>query len=131
MDYELWALQQESRALRDLRTQIAGIWADQAARTLNTRYLDPHEGDAREVCRTLDLQQQELARMWETLALADEQLAIAAEQSQHVAEALHDARRDLTDAARYYDRFASNHVEAQARLPLVEEFVNRANEACG
>ena len=41
MEDIVWKMQQRSRTLQDYRKDIRGLWQDEAAKTLNRRYLDP------------------------------------------------------------------------------------------
>src|SRR5688572_5389709 len=98
LDDAIWSLTQASRVLQELRRDISVVWEDEAAREINSRYLNPHETDALSI-------RDEIQEQAELLKQADQKLHGAKEfrqQADHhaktVAERSQFARQDLDNA---------------------------------
>jgi hypothetical protein len=130
LDDAIWSLTQASRVLQELRRDISVVWEDEAAREINSRYLNPHETDALSI-------RDEIREQAELLKQADQKLHAAKEfrqQADHhaktVAERSQFARQDLDNAYSSYDVFVQYNSDACAKLPAIQQLINRANSAC-
>jgi len=130
MEDALWRLTQQSRTLQDFRKDISGVWSDTVARELNSRYLNPHEEDDQEIIKAFREQNEALEQAKEKLRIASEQAKEAAELSAKVVESLEFTQQELNSAYKSYDLYIQYHAEARSHLPLVQQFINKANDAC-
>lgn len=130
LDDAIWSITQELRVLQDLRRDIRVVWEDEAAREINSRYLNPHEVDALSM-------RDELQEQAELLQQADQKLDAAKEFSRQadnlsiaVAERNQFARQDLDNAYSSYDVFLQYNADARSKLPAVQQLINKANSSC-
>ncbi|HKY43771.1 MAG TPA: hypothetical protein VJM50_11830 [Pyrinomonadaceae bacterium] len=130
LDDAIWSLTQASRVLQELRRDISVVWEDEAAREINSRYLNPHEVDALSM-------RDEIQEQVELLKQADQKLHAAKEFRQEadnhaktVVERNQFARQDLDNAYSSYDVFVQYNADARAKLPAIHQLINRANSAC-
>lgn len=131
MEDMLWAISQQSRVLQEFRQDIRGLWSDEAAREINSRYLDPHEQDNQQMLAALQ-QQAEL------LSQVDSQLQAAqsnAQQANHLAEAVVEhlklTEQDLLTTHSHYNVYAHYNAEAQGKLPQIYQLIQQADSVCG
>jgi hypothetical protein len=131
LEETLWLMSQQSRALQDLRKEVGHIWNDEAAREINSRFLNPHEQDD-------DLMRHELGEQETLLERAGRELESAKVFAQQVeecaaavAERLRFAEQDMDSAYSNYDLYINYNAEAVAKFPAVEELIRRANASCG
>ncbi|HKQ09099.1 MAG TPA: hypothetical protein VJ464_28510 [Blastocatellia bacterium] len=131
MEEALWSLAQQSRVLQDLRKDNRSVWNDEAAREINSRYLDPHEIDSQQMLAALGQQQNSLdlidAKLKE--AQADAQQADA--YARVVIDKLKFVEQDITNAFSHYDLFVKYNSDARSKFPRVYELIHHANNACG
>ena len=71
MEDLLWSMTQESRVLQELRKDIQGIWEDESARELTSRYLDPHESEDQQMLAGLNQQKDTLDKSQDKLVSAE------------------------------------------------------------
>ena len=130
MEETLWSMSQRSRMLQDLRKDIRPVWDDEAAREINSRYLNPHETDNVRMAEALNEQNEHLKAAEQHLELANGlelQIAICAAE---VAEKLRFAEQDLDGSYSNYDQFVHNNAEARSKFPVVQQLIAHANSAC-
>ena len=130
MDEVLWSMSQRSRALQDLRKDISHVWDDEAAREINSRYLNLHEQDdhrmriaMNEQCELLEQGQEQLEATKDLALQVDEGSAV-------VTEKLRFAEQDLNNSYSNFDLYVHYNSEACSRFPLVQELLSHANSAC-
>lgn len=126
----LWRMAQESRRLQDLRREIEGIWNDTAARDLNSRYLHPHQDDDAQMGSSYRQQNDNLDQSEDKIAAAHEHGNSANQLSAQISETLNIADEEIRNAHRSYDLYVGYQADARAQLPLVQDFIRRANSAC-
>jgi hypothetical protein len=131
MEDLLWSMAQESRVLQELRKGIRGIWDDEAARELTSRYLDPHESEDQQMLAGLNQQKNALDQSQAKLESAQNYSRQAEEHAEVVAERLKSTEQEMKTAYGYYDTFAHYNSEARATFPAVQRLINQANGACG
>jgi len=130
MEELLWKFARKNRSLIEIRKDIKGIWDDDAARDINSRYLNPHESDAREVQAALQKQHTYIAE-----AHKFRRQALGAEQ--RVADFID----KMTSAMNATDKemalvFSSNeeslnlHAKAKEILPQIDQLIQSANSSC-
>jgi hypothetical protein len=131
MEDLLWSMKQESRALQELRSDIRGVWQDEAARELTGRYLDPHQTEDQTMLAGLEQQK-------EALDHADARLATATRHGQHaeeyallVVDGLKSTGQELQNAYAAHDRFVQYNSEARGKIPQIYALINQANTAGG
>ncbi|OCY13203.1 MAG: hypothetical protein BEV12_01205 [Microcystis aeruginosa CACIAM 03] len=115
MEDIVWKMQQRSRTLQDYRKDIRGLWQDEAAKTLNRRYLDPHEDDDQKMIEFLQKQVQGLEKTNEELVKAKDYALEAERYSQQV---------------EHYDRSIEYYGLTQAELPNIHRLIQQANRSC-
>lgn len=130
MEDALWRLTQQSRTLQDFRRDISGLWNDTVARELNSRYLNPHEEDDQQIIKALRFAHEALEQAKEKIRIASEHAKEAAELSAKVVESLEFTQQELSNAYRSYDLYVHYHAEARSHLPLVQQYIDKANDAC-
>jgi hypothetical protein len=131
MEDILWAITQESRVLQELRKDIRGIWDDEAARELNSQYLNPHESEDSQMLDGLNQQQDALNLSKEKLESAETSLCQAEEISVDIVDVLESTEKEINNAYSYHDTYIQYHSEAKSIFPAVYKLINQANNACG
>jgi hypothetical protein len=130
LDDAIWSLTQASRVLQELRGDISVVWEDEAAREINSRYLNPHEVDALSMRDEMQGQAELLKQADNKLHAAKEFRQQADNLSKTVAERSQFARQDLDNAYSSYDVFVQYNADARSKLPTIQQLINRANSAC-
>jgi hypothetical protein len=130
MEDLLWSMTQESRVLQELRKDIRGIWDDEAARELTSRYLDPHETEDQQMLAGLNQQKDALEQSKVKLESAETHARLAEEHAVVVADRLESAEQEEKSAHSYYDTFARYNSEARSTFPAVQALIDQANSAC-
>ena len=131
MEDLLWSMAQESRTLQELRKDIRGVWQDEAARELASRYLDPHEDEDQQMLAGLNHQKDSLDQSKAKLVLAENQARQAEEYAALVAEGLKSTKQELQSAYGNYDTYVRYNSEARSKLPAIRTLISQANSACG
>lgn len=126
----LWSLSQQSRALQDLRRDIGLLWRDEAAREINSRYLNLHESDDSHLQTALNGQRELLQQAGEKLKATKVFAQQLEECAAVVAEKLLFAEQDMENAHSNYDLYIRYNSDARAKFPLVQELIDHANAAC-
>jgi exonuclease VII small subunit len=130
LEDELWSMSQQSRSLQDLRKDIRHVWDDEAARGINSRYLDPHEQDDERMRGALNEQSQSLESAARDLEAADELAQRADEYAAVATERLRFAEQDMDNAYSHYDLYVRYNSDARSKFPLVHELIDHANASC-
>jgi hypothetical protein len=130
MDNLLWSMTQQSRSLLDLRKNIQGIWQDEAARELTSRYLDPHENEDQRMLARLNQQKDTLEQASAKLTSAEKYGQQAEELGLQVDEGLKSTEQELQSAYGNYDTYIYYNSEASSKLPTIQNLINQANSAC-
>lgn len=130
MDDQLWYLSQQTRALREFRSELQGQWNDSAARDVNGRYLDPLDEAATALLESLDALQRSLGSAHASLEAAAlaERAADAADE--RVREGLTAAQQQVPMADDQHEQFLRDQAEAQAEFGLVVQLIEQANRCC-
>lgn len=111
MDDAIWRLQAQSRALQERRADARGVWNDQAARTIEQRFLRPQLDADEDLRGQLDLQLAE-----STAAMADfDQAHETGNQATEVAAVCGNELAESTRAVQTAFQYAQHCREAQAR----------------
>jgi len=131
MEDLLWSMTQESRVLQELRKDIRGIWNDDAAREINSRYLDPHETDDQQMLLGLNQQKETLDQSKSNLESTETYAHQVEDYAAMVVDNLNSTEQEVNTAYSYYDMYAHYHSEARSRFPIIHELINQANSACG
>jgi hypothetical protein len=131
LEETLWLMSQQSRVLQDLRKDVSRVWDDEAAREVNSRYLNPHEQDDARMRGEMDEQRQLLERAGRELESAKEFAQQADECAAAVAEKLRFAEQDMDSAYSNFDLYVHYNAESNSKFPVVQELIRRANAACG
>jgi hypothetical protein len=131
LEETLWLLSQQSRALQDLRRDISHVWNDEAAREINSRYLNPHESDDSRMQMALNNQKELLEQAGQMLESTKEFAQQIEECAAVVTEKLRFAEQDMDNAYSNYDLYVQYNSDARAKFPLVQELIHHANAACG
>jgi hypothetical protein len=126
----LWSMSQRSRTLQELRKDIRLVWDDEAAREINSRYLNPHESDDVRMSVTLNDQSEHLRTAEQHLDLANSLELQIDECAAVVADKLRFANQDLDSSYSDYDQYVHYNAESRAKFPLVRQLISRANSAC-
>lgn len=130
MEDLLWSLTQESRTLQELRQDIKGVWQDEAARELTSRYLDPHENEDQRMLVALKHQEDSLEQSRLNLVSAERHGRQAEEKAALVTEGLESTQEELRSAYANYDAFAQCNAESRSKFPLIQKLIIQANSAC-
>lgn len=130
MDDELWHLVQQSNRLQTFRQEIQARWADEAARQLNMRYLNPHEADSSSVIEYL-------VQHSSGLTEATAKLSTFRELSLHIETLMETlgsqveyCEQDVVVFHQLHEQYREYHTGARALFPSIEELINRANALC-
>lgn len=116
MEDLLWLARQESRNLRELRLVLRTVWADQASRDANSRYLDPLERTDVEMLLHLDEQLQASNEAHGSVESAGEEARRIMELSHEVAAEVRELEQDLRRA------FIDNDASRRSASAAVSEF---------
>jgi hypothetical protein len=130
MEDLLWTMTQESRVLQELRKDIRGVWQDEAARELTSRYLDPHENEDQQMMVGLNQQKDALDQAQAKLISAENYARQAEEYAALVAEGLKSTEQELKSAYSNYDAYAHYNSEARSKFPTIQKLISQANSAC-
>ena len=130
MDDILWSMTQQSRVLQELRKEIRGVWDDDAARELTSRYLDPHEGEDQQMLTGLNQQSEAITQSEAKLLSAEGHARQAEDHAAVVAESLKAAGQDVDSAYGNYDIYAQYNSEARSKFPIIRNLINQANNVC-
>lgn len=130
MDNLLWSMTRQSRSLLDLRKNIQGIWQDEAARELTSRYLDPHETEGQRMLTNLNQQKDTLEQASARLTSAEKYGQQAEELALQVNEGIQSTEQELKSAYGNYDTHIHYNSEASSKLPAIQNLINQANSAC-
>jgi hypothetical protein len=127
----LWLMSQQSRVLQDLRKDVGRVWDDEAAREINSRFLNPHEEDDVRMRGGMSEQRSRLERVGRELEAAEVCAQQVNECAAAVAERLRFAEQDMDSAYSNFDLYVHYNAEANSKFPAVRELIRRANAACG
>ena len=127
----LWRMGQQSRVLQELRREIMPVWDDNAAREVDSRYLNSHAADDERLLEQLHLQDEPLDQSASQMTAAQEEGRRAEEQAVEVMEQLRFANQDLQGAYGHYDVYARYHADARGKFPQVQSLIREANASCG
>ena len=130
MEDIVWKMQQRSRSVQDYRKDIRGLWQDEAAKTLNRRYLDPHEDDDQKMIEFLQKQVQGLEKTNKELVKAKDYALEAERYSQQVEHFLEREKQEVKQAYYSYDRSIEYYGLTQAELPNIHRLIQQANRSC-
>jgi len=130
MEDLLWAMTQKSQVLRELRKDIRGVWQDEAARELTSRYLDPHESEDQQLLAGLNQQKDTLDQAQAKLVSAENYARRAEEYAALVAEGLKSTEQELQSVYSNYDTYAHYNSEARSKFPAIQKLISQANSAC-
>lgn len=131
LEEALWSLSQQSRALQNLRRDISHVWNDEAAREINSRYLNQHETDVSHLQTALNEQRELLQQAGQKLESTKEIAQQLEECAAVVTEKLLFAEQDMENAYSNYDLYIQYNSDARSKFPLVQELISHANAACG
>jgi hypothetical protein len=131
LEETLWSMSQQSRVLQELRQEIGRVWDDEAAREMNSRFLNPHEQDDARMRGAMNDQTELLKRAGRELDSAKDFARQIDECAAAVAERLRFAEQDMDSAYSNFDLYVHYNAEAVAKFPVVQELIRRANAACG
>lgn len=131
LEEALWSLSQQERALQDLRRDICHVWNDEAAREINSRYLNPHESDVSRMQTALNKQKELLEQASQKLESTRELAQRIEECAVVIAEKLRFVEQDMDNAYSNYDLYVQYNSDARSKFPLVQELISHANAACG
>lgn len=131
LEETLWLMSQQSRVLQDLRKDVGRVWDDEAAREINSRFLNLHEQDDALMRSEMNEQGQLLERAGRELESAKEFAQLADECAAAAAEKLRFAEQDMDSAYSNFDLYVHYNAEANSKFPAVQELIRRANAACG
>lgn len=126
----IWRMAQQSRVLQELRREIQPVWDDNAAREMDSRYLNPHAGDDERMLEQLRQQQASLESSSVQLTTAQENGRRADELATVVIEQLRFTNQDLQGAYGHYDVYARYHAEARSKFPQIQALIREANASC-
>ncbi len=130
MKDELWSLTQRSRGLQGLRSDLGILWRDQAAHTINSRYLNPQNDDDASMQQALAQQEEALGQAQLQLAEAQEQAINVSKLSQEIAYLLQEISKDVSTANGHYEAFGRYNTEANAKFPVIIDLIRKANCSC-
>ena len=130
LDEAYWSATQQARVLQELRRDVRLVWEDEAAREINSRYLNPHEADDLSLREQIKEQVETLKQAEQKFEVAEDLSRQAEEFSKTVAERNQFARQDLDNAYGSYDVFVQYDADARAKFPAIQQLINRANAAC-
>jgi hypothetical protein len=131
LEETLWLMSQQSRVLQDLRKDVGHVWDDEAAREINSRFLNLHEEDDVRMRSEMNEQRQLLERAGRELESAKEFAQQADECAAAVAEKLQFTEQDMDSAYSNFDLYVHYNAEANSKFPVVQELIRRANASCG
>lgn len=131
LEETLWLMSQQSRVLQDLRKDVGRVWDDEAAREINSRFLNLHEQDDVLMRSEMNEQGQLLERAGRELESAREFAQQADECAAAAAEKLRFAEQDMDSAYSNFDLYVHYNAESNSKFPVVQELIRRANAACG
>ena len=130
LEEALWSINQQSRVLQNLRRDIRLVWEDEAARELNGRYLNPHEADDLSMREQMKEQVELVKQAHSQVRQAEEFGQQAEDFSKTVCERTQFARQDLDNAYSDYDLYVQYNSDARSKFPVIQQLINRANDAC-
>lgn len=130
MEEILWLMSQQSRVLQELRKDITQVWSDEAAREINTRYLNSQESDESQMISALNKQRDLLDQATQKRELSQEQTSKVEEYAATVSENVKFATQELDSAYSNYDMYIQYNSDARAKFPRIEQLINNANSAC-
>lgn len=130
MEDSIWSMTQESRVLQELRKDIRGVWQDEAARELTSRYLDPHESEDQQMLAGLNQQKMNLDQSHIKLKAAEDLARQAEEYATLVSEGLKDTEQEFHAAYSNYDMYAKYNSEARSKFPDINRLISQADNAC-
>ena len=130
MEDLLWSITQESRVLQELRKDIRGIWDDEAARELTSRYFDPHENEDQRMLAELNQQKNDLDQSQAKLESIKTYMRQVEEHAASVAEGLKVIEQEMSSAYGNYDTYAHYNSEARSKFPAIQKLISQANNTC-
>jgi hypothetical protein len=130
LEEALWSISQQSRVLQHLRRDIRMVWEDEAARELNGRYLNPHETDDLSMREQMKEQVELVKQAHNQVTQAEEFGRQAEDFAKSVCERAQFARQDLDNAYSHYDLYVQYNSDARSKFPVIQQLINRANDAC-
>ncbi len=130
MEETLWKFARKNRDLRELRQDIAGIWQDDAARDINSRYLNPHESDAEEVLEALQKQYTYITEAAKFRSLAREEERSAADFTDKMTRSLHATEKEMALVFSSHEETLRLHGKAQDLIPKIDQLIQSANSSC-
>jgi hypothetical protein len=130
MEESLWTLKQRSRVLQDYRQDIQGVWQDDAASEINSRYFRPHEEDSNQALAALNQQLSSLQQSDAELEIAKQYELEVSRLLDEVKKLLDFASQDISRSHSEYSVFEDQNSAARAELPVIARLINQANSCC-
>ena len=127
MENSLWFATQRTIALQALRQSLQ--WYDEAANTINTRYLNPHESDSNEMLRVFKDQYNSLEVVRSKIKIAASHMSQANLASQEVEKHYHYSEGEMRHALQEYEQGRKHESMARYQLPHIHQLITKANQA--
>ncbi len=127
MEEDLWYLQQQSRVLQEFRENIQLLWDDEASKTINYHFLNPHQEDDDQMIENFVMQDQHLSESETLRTQAQAQSDVARELSMKIRVLIERAQEDIERAIQYYQQYRNFLAQGKGLIPEIEELVHLAN----
>lgn len=129
MNDALWHTTQQTRTLQNYQDEIQGIWDDQNAREMHTRYLAPHRSDSDDMLHFFQQQERSIELAQEHLKAAEIALAQARSAQSDILSHIHRTEEEMRTSTHEYELFAQYNNKALASLPQIFELIASAYKA--
>ncbi len=130
MDDLLWLMKQQSRVLQELRLNTQGVWQDEAARELSSRYLTPHEDEDQYMLAGFSQQYEAIEQSKTRIITAEEHAVQSGNYAEIVDEELKLTEQELQGSYGNYDTYVRYHAEARSKFPIIQDLLDQANSVC-
>lgn len=130
MEEILWRMRRHSQDLQELRGSIRGLWDDDAAREINSRYLNPHQEDTRRISTALLAQNDALEQSQAHVQAAVKHESQAKEFAVIVKQSLEFTAQESRQALNHHDQSLQQTAIGKELLPQISELIQSANSSC-
>jgi len=130
MEELIWQFARSNRELQNLRKDIKSVWDDDAARAINSRYLDPHESDAHQVQISLQKQYTYISEARKFRRLALEEARRIDDFSHKIDVSLEATDREMSLVFSSHEEARNLYTKTQALFPQIDQFIQSANSTC-
>lgn len=130
MKDELWGFGKRTESLQTFLTEIRGVWRDEAAREVHTKFLVPQKDHAENAQSKFGNQEEALHQASTLCSNAGEKTRELERLHQAVEKAMQATEQEMKEAHQHRENALGVRDEARTLCEQVKQTIDKANNAC-